>query len=58
MKERLTFKNDILIESNNILEEPKNLDENFIKDLYKLIHLASINAQNKVIHKKKNKIKI
>ena len=36
----------------------KNLDENFIKDLYKLIHLASINAQNKVIHKKKNKIKI
>ena len=36
----------------------KNLDENFIKNLYKLIHLASINAQNKVIHKKKNKIKI
>ena len=36
----------------------KNLDETFIKDLYKLIHLASINAQNKVIHKKKNKITI
>ena len=36
----------------------KNLDETFIKNLYKLIHLASINAQNKVIHNKKNKIKI
>ena len=42
MKERLTFKHDILIESNNILEEPKNLDENFInkkwsKDLNNVI---------------------
>ncbi|HIF48848.1 MAG TPA: glutamate--tRNA ligase [Cytophagales bacterium] len=42
LKERLTFKNDILIESNNILEEPKNLDKNFInkewsKDLNNVI---------------------
>jgi chorismate mutase len=36
----------------------KDLDKDFIEDLYKVIHLGSINAQNKIINKKKANIKI
>jgi chorismate mutase len=36
----------------------KGLDKDFIEDFYKVIHLGSINAQNKIINKKKANIKI
>jgi len=36
----------------------KNLDKDFIEDLYKVIHLGSINVQNKIINKKKANFKI
>ena len=61
LKERLTFKNDILIESNNILEEPKNLDKNFInkkwsKDLNNvIIKLNRYIKKNHLIKPKKIK---
>jgi len=36
----------------------KGLDKDFIEDLYKVIHLGSINVQNKIINKKKANFKI
>jgi chorismate mutase len=36
----------------------KGLDKDFIEDLYKVIHLGAINAQNKIINKKKANFKI
>ena len=36
----------------------KGLEKDFIKDLYKVIHLGSINVQNKIINKKKANSKI
>ena len=31
----------------------KGLDKDFIEDLYKVIHLGSINVQNKIINRKR-----
>ena len=36
----------------------KGLDKDFIEDLYKVIHLGSINVQNKIINRKKANFKI
>ena len=36
----------------------KDLEKDFIEDLYKVIHLGSINVQNKIINKKKTNSKI
>jgi chorismate mutase len=36
----------------------KGLEKDFIEDLYKVIHLGSINVQNKIINKKKANFKI
>ena len=36
----------------------KGLEKDFIEDLYKVIHLGSINVQNKIINKKKANSKI
>jgi chorismate mutase len=36
----------------------KGLDKDFMEDLYKVIHLGSINVQNKIINRKKANFKI
>ena len=36
----------------------KGLEKDFIEDLYKVIHLGSINVQNKIVNKKKANFKI
>ena len=36
----------------------KGVDKDFIEDLYKVIHLGSINVQNKIINRKKANFKI
>ena len=36
----------------------KGLDKDFVEDLYKVIHLGSINVQNKIINRKKANFKI
>ena len=36
----------------------KGLDKDFIEDLYKVIHLGSINVQNKIINRKRVNLKI